>query len=231
MGETKRPTGMREKIMDSARAHFFEYGFETANMDAIARAAGIAKGSLYRHYPSKGALYLSVLAENGHVFFMGVERFLEATEDLATPERIRKLWSIYLKHWIEHPDAFGIFWAFDNAEILGELPEGLTDNIAENWKRGLEVTQRVLDEGVLRGEILPIDTWKAAQAFWTMANGIIEHDENIRRRKIRARPFHETYNFSIEMLLRGILVNPDDSLLMQSDPGEAPAPVLDETPS
>ena len=231
MSETRRSVPIRDKILLAARTHFFEHGFEEASMDEIARLAEVAKGSIYRHYPSKGALYMSVLAENGREFFQGAKRFAGDTDDLPTPDRLRKLWSVYLKHWMKHPDAFGIFWAFDNAEILGELPEGLTDNIAENWKRGLEVTQRVLDEGVLRGEILPIDTWKAAQAFWTMANGIIEHDENIRRRKIRARPFHETYNFSIEMLLRGILVNPDDSLLMQSDPGEAPAPVLDETPS
>ena len=222
---------MREKILVAARTNFFEHGFEEASMDEIARLAEVAKGSIYRHYPSKGALYMSVLAENGREFFQGAKRFVGDTDDLATPDRLRKLWSVYLKHWMKHPDSFGIFWAFDNAEILGELPEGLTDNIAENWKRGLEVTQRVLDEGVRRGEILPIDTWKAAQAFWTMANGIIEHDENIRRRKIRGRPFQETYNFSIEMLLRGILVNPDDSLLMQSDSGEAPAPELDETSS
>lgn len=222
---------MREKILVAARTNFFEHGFEEASMDEIARLAEVAKGSIYRHYPSKGALYMSVLAENGREFFQGAKRFVGDTDDLSTPDRLRKLWSVYLKHWMKHPDAFGIFWAFDNAEILGELPEGLTDNIAENWKRGLEVTQRVLDEGVRRGEILPVDTWKAAQAFWTMANGIIEHDENIRRRKIRGRPFHETYNFSIEMLLRGILVNPDDSLLMQSDSSEASAPVPDETPS
>jgi len=222
---------MREKILIAARTHFFEHGFEEASMDEIARLAEVAKGSIYRHYPSKGALYMSVLAENGREFFQGAKRFVGHTDDLSTPDRLRKLWSLYLKHWMKHPDAFGIFWAFDNAEILGELPEGLADNIAENWKRGLEVTQRVLDEGVLRGEILPIDTWKAAQAFWTMANGIIEHDENIRRRKIRGRPFHETYDFSIEMLLRGILVNPDDSLIMQSESGERPAPVLDETPA
>ena len=210
---------MRTKILDAARDHFFEFGYTDANVDAIAVAAGVSKGSIYRHFPSKGALYFAVLSANSRAFFEGAERHVEDTDALPAAERLRLLWSRYLKHWMRNPTDFEIFWAFDNAEELGELPDGLTDRIAENWTRSLKLTERVIEDGVARGELIEVDSWKSAQAFWTLATTLIEHDNNRARRRMRDRPFHETYEFSIELLIRGLLKDPDASPLEQSGTG------------
>ena len=45
----------RERILDAARATFSEYGSE-AQMDEIARRAGVGVGTLYRHFPTKDLL-------------------------------------------------------------------------------------------------------------------------------------------------------------------------------
>ena len=45
----------RERILDAARATFSEHGAE-AQMDEIARRAGVGVGTLYRHFPTKDAL-------------------------------------------------------------------------------------------------------------------------------------------------------------------------------
>lgn len=217
MVQSERSSEMRAKILAAGRDHFFEHGYAEANVDAIAVAAGVSKGSIYRHFPSKGALYFAVLSANSRAFFEGAESHVDQTAELPTAERIRLLWSRYLKHWLRNPTDFEIFWAFDNAEELGELPEGLTDRIAENWTRALRLTERVLDDGVERGDLIPVDTWKAAQAFWTLATTLIEHDNNRARRRMRDRPFHETYEFSIELLIRGLLVDPSESSLSKPD--------------
>lgn len=220
MDESERGNEMRTKILEAAREHFEEFGYAEANVDAIAVAAGVSKGSIYRHFPSKGALYFAVLSANSHEFFEGSEAHVDQTRDLPTAERIRKLWGNYLKHWLRNPTDFEIFWAFDNAEELGELPEGLTDRIAENWTRALRLTEQVLDDGVARGELIPVDTWKAAQSFWTLATTLIDHDNNRARRRMRARPFHETYEFAIELLLRGLLVDQEEASLSVLAPSE-----------
>jgi AcrR family transcriptional regulator len=53
------------KLDDDVRDHalrlFLEHGYEGASMDAIARAAGTTKASLYARFPSKEALFDSVL--------------------------------------------------------------------------------------------------------------------------------------------------------------------------
>jgi AcrR family transcriptional regulator len=45
----------RERILEAARATFGEHGSE-AQMDEIARRAGVGVGTLYRHFPTKDAL-------------------------------------------------------------------------------------------------------------------------------------------------------------------------------
>lgn len=49
------------EVRDCALRLFLEHGYEGASMDAIARAAGTTKASLYARFPSKEALFDSVL--------------------------------------------------------------------------------------------------------------------------------------------------------------------------
>jgi AcrR family transcriptional regulator len=53
----------RERILDAARVAFGERGPE-ASLDEIARAAGVGIGTLYRHFPTRGALVQAVFVEH-----------------------------------------------------------------------------------------------------------------------------------------------------------------------
>jgi TetR/AcrR family transcriptional regulator, mexJK operon transcriptional repressor len=54
------PTGKAAKIIDAARAAFFEQGYDAISMDEVARRAGVAKQTVYSYYSSKDALFLAV---------------------------------------------------------------------------------------------------------------------------------------------------------------------------
>ena len=51
----------RERVLDAARDQFAEHGLD-AQMDHVARAAGVGVGTVYRHFPTKEAL-LEALAQ------------------------------------------------------------------------------------------------------------------------------------------------------------------------
>lgn len=53
----------RERILGAARAVVREVGFAGAKVAAVAAAAGVSTGSVYRHFPSKGALFSEMLRE------------------------------------------------------------------------------------------------------------------------------------------------------------------------
>lgn len=61
----KRISGTERKalILDAARSVFSQSGFEAAKTQDIAKAAKVSEALLYRHFPSKLALYRAVLRQ------------------------------------------------------------------------------------------------------------------------------------------------------------------------
>ena len=50
----------RERIVSAALTQLAEGGYASASVVAVARRAGVATGSVYRHFPSKGDLFAEV---------------------------------------------------------------------------------------------------------------------------------------------------------------------------
>ncbi|HWE13201.1 MAG TPA: helix-turn-helix domain-containing protein [Solirubrobacteraceae bacterium] len=78
----------RERILESARAVFAEYGAD-AQIDDVAREAGVGVGTVYRHFPTKEALLVELLREKFRMFALRAREALEqdgepfaAVEDL-----------------------------------------------------------------------------------------------------------------------------------------------------
>jgi AcrR family transcriptional regulator len=55
--------GARQRILDTAYNLFSQHGVRAVGVDRIVAESGVAKMSLYRHFPSKDALVLSFLQE------------------------------------------------------------------------------------------------------------------------------------------------------------------------
>ncbi len=213
MNQANRKTESRKRIIEAAREVFFREDYMGASVDEIAAAAGISKGAVYRQFESKASLYVTVLAENGTVWYANLEKRMEANAQLSSAQRMRDLWAFYLEHWLEYPDHFRIFWAIDNEAVIGELPKELAERVPNFWKESLRVPQKILDVGIERGDFIDCDTWQTAHTFWTVATALIEHDGTKGRRRIRQRPLQKIYDHSIELILRGILMDPSQSRL------------------
>ena len=57
----------RARIIDSAREVFAEFGAE-AQMDDVARRAGVGVGTVYRHFPTKEALMAEMVRQKFQIF-------------------------------------------------------------------------------------------------------------------------------------------------------------------
>ncbi len=65
------PSGKAESILAAARRTFLASGFGAVSMDAIARAAGASKATLYAYFSSKEELFGAVVASEGERYFRG----------------------------------------------------------------------------------------------------------------------------------------------------------------
>ena len=59
--QAERREATRDAIVAAATSLFGDKGFAATPMDEIATAAGVAKGAVYHHFPSKEAVFEAVL--------------------------------------------------------------------------------------------------------------------------------------------------------------------------
>jgi AcrR family transcriptional regulator len=193
----------RSRILEAARGIFFRDGFMEANLDDVAMDAGVAKGTLYRYFENKAELYVAVLASNGEQF----ERKLRDAgrdETISAPDRIRRIARFYLAHWTQNREYFQIFWALENQAVIGELPEGVLEEVTRLWQSCLQILTEIVQAGIDEGSLEPCDAWEVAHLLWTLANGLIQSEASPPHRQIRRRPLAESFVRAIDLVLAGL---------------------------
>jgi AcrR family transcriptional regulator len=113
MGRPRETSEARQRILETADRLFYQDGIRGVGIDRIIAEAGVAKMSLYKHFPSKDDLILAVLKhrEEGVLVF-----FRSAMERHARKQRnpLRAFFAA-LKEWFETPGFRGC--AFQNAAV------------------------------------------------------------------------------------------------------------------
>lgn len=91
---------VREQILETASRLFFTQGYNLTGINQIIEEAGVAKASLYYHFPSKEDLCVAYL-QYRHGFFWGgkLPRYLEGVTD--PRERILKMFDCRAAYFLE----------------------------------------------------------------------------------------------------------------------------------
>ena len=98
----------RERILDAAVRLFYRDGIAATGVDRVIAEAGVAKATLYYHFPSKEALAVAFLAERHRQWMAGFRRHLAAQ-----PRQDLPAVADALACWMREPDFRGC--AFINA--------------------------------------------------------------------------------------------------------------------
>ncbi len=137
-----RVTRSRTKVLDAATALLVEHGARGVTVDAVAERSGVAKSTLYRHWPSRTALLVDVLRSNiPHVaepdLSHGFEHALrthvaDVAATFADPEWARML-----------PALFVLKRQLNDVEELAD----------DDQEQKLSVIERILELGVSEGRV------------------------------------------------------------------------------
>ncbi|MGW5435060.1 TetR/AcrR family transcriptional regulator [Nocardia asteroides] len=88
-GVRRRPKNRRAQIAATSAMAFGAAGYHGVSMEDIAAGLGISSAALYRHYPSKYALFREELLRVGNAFTTSIEVPADAT--LTAAERLRHM--------------------------------------------------------------------------------------------------------------------------------------------
>lgn len=148
-------------ILDTAQELLVEKGYHGTSMDEIAARVGIAKGTLYQHFPHKEDLVLAL-------FEAHVERFARTVDEAAgSPLPARARLEQILRYVYDGRDG-----AYTMMQLLTRNPEiwkSLADRkqqALDRVERTLSQVGRVLEEGKADGSFDPaIPTTLMVRAF------------------------------------------------------------------
>lgn len=92
----------REEILEAAVKLFSQHGYATADTQALADSLSIGKGTLYRYFPSKEALFLAAVDRGMHQLSDAIDRSVEGIADPL--DQIRAAIHAYLAFFEQHPE-------------------------------------------------------------------------------------------------------------------------------
>jgi AcrR family transcriptional regulator len=126
-------TDARTRILDTATALFYRHGINNVGIDAVIAQSGVAKMTLYRHFPSKDALVLAFLEKMNADWSAWLRARVKASR---RPRRTRPL-AVFdaLGEWFRTPEFRGCPFISTAAEIRD--PEHPAYRAAWNFKREL----------------------------------------------------------------------------------------------
>jgi AcrR family transcriptional regulator len=74
--------GTRERILSAAFDALEDFGLSRTTVEDVAQRAGLSRQTVYRYFPSKDALIVSLVAREEEAFIAGVREAIEGHEDL-----------------------------------------------------------------------------------------------------------------------------------------------------
>lgn len=120
----------RQRILETADRLFYQEGIRAVGIDRIVADAGVAKMSLYKHFPSKDDLILAVLQHREkEIWAFFEERMNQHRKKIKDP---LKVFFAALRDWVETPWFRGC--AFINASVELANPDHLGFAFARGHK-------------------------------------------------------------------------------------------------
>jgi AcrR family transcriptional regulator len=152
-----RKAAMREAIVGAALAQVGAGGYASASVHVVARRAGVAVGTVYRHFPSKGELFAEVFRRAAEPE-LDVVIEVSAADGRPAAERIAAAVEAFCRRALAGP----VLAYAQIAEPVDPAVESERLRLRVGYR---DAFARVLDDGVAAGELRPHDTRTVAAAL------------------------------------------------------------------
>jgi AcrR family transcriptional regulator len=143
---------VRHNLLQKGREYFIKYGLKKTSVDDLARAAGIAKGSFYRFFESKEALFLAVHEASEEKLRNDMMRRLE--EITAPDEKLRVFLKTSFVILEEDPLMLAVFGRGDLENLSGFIS---SKQYEEHYRQNITFMEELIRRWQEQGIIRPLD--------------------------------------------------------------------------
>ncbi len=155
------------RIISAARALFVARNYADVTTEMIAAAAGVTKGGLYHHFPSKEQIYISMMLDD----FDRKRRLFEqaVASQGSCRDRLAKLTRDFLEQPEEEREVAGLVRRDINI-FTGEE----RDRLVSAYQLALpEQIEAIIKDGIEDGELLPGDARILSWSFVALVEVVI----------------------------------------------------------
>ncbi|WP_211282195.1 TetR/AcrR family transcriptional regulator [Diaminobutyricimonas aerilata] len=164
---------LRDEILDTARELLGEG--EPITLRSIARRAGFAAPSIYRHFPDVDSI-MATVAEDA---FADLAATLRADlDDLPAERRLREIAARYLDYAQQHPQHYALMFGgvWNAAKVVDEHPER-AERLNQLGLNALAVLVEAIEACVAEGVSASTDPFRDATALWVALHGFAQQRE------------------------------------------------------
>jgi len=169
----KKEANIREKIIKSALRIFAQKGFFRTTVDDIARATGVAKGTVYLYFKDKQDLYIATIDEH----FSRAIAALQAIEAKATtPSAKMEQIAINFIDYIKNLKTSYMLFTFENINLKGKTLKQMHTVIEPKIQTMIQIISNVIKSGIQNNEFRNVDPKVAAFYFISTIRAIFLSD-------------------------------------------------------
>jgi AcrR family transcriptional regulator len=168
----QRRAERKREILEATRTLFDERGVRDAQIEDIARAVGINRAIIYRHFSGKEELFAETLVG----YLDELDKTLANADDaaLAPEERLRTMCVVFLDFGARLPafvDCAQALLRRRGEELMEEVSERVMFDLGRSMASCLAHVVAVLEAGTETGEFHVDDPYLLANVFYTQALG------------------------------------------------------------
>jgi AcrR family transcriptional regulator len=188
----------QEQILDAAALVFAKHGFRNTDVQYVADALQVGKGTIYRYFPSKEALFLAAVDRGMRRL---TERFEGEVHTIAEPlERMEHAIRVYLGFFREHPEYVELL-ILERAEFRDRKKPTYFEHRDAHEHRWHELFRSLIADGRVRD--IPVE--RIAEVLSDLVYGTMFTNYFAARHK----PIEAQAEHILDIVFHGILSDPE----------------------
>ena len=157
----------RTALLDAAARRYARHGPRKTTMEEVGRAAGFSRATVYKHFPSKDALYRALLDQATQKFIAEVKTCIAQPD--GARGKLRQIVEIARRVYSGSPVLLGAAASDDEMQIEAIAAEAMRSQEAQV----VALLAEVLREGVRAGSIRAIDPESVAYLIFQLGNVLV----------------------------------------------------------